>query len=114
VCAEEASRFLIEGFELAPFYPAWLRAALGDTEIRACFLGHASFSAANLAGYRGPKPQSEPGLSPEELREAATWIRHRSRQLRQQCDAVRVPYVDIGEAGFETAMAEARRLLLGG
>ena len=114
VCAEEASSFLIEGFELAPSYPARLRAALSDTEIRACFLGHASFSAADLAGYRGPKPQSETDLSPEELREAATWIRHRSKQLRQQCDALRVPYVDVGEAGFEAAMAEARRLLLGG
>ncbi len=29
VCAEEAERFLIEGFELSPSYPARLRAALG-------------------------------------------------------------------------------------
>jgi hypothetical protein len=43
VCAEEADQFLIEGFELAPSYPARLRAVLGQTEIRACFLGHASF-----------------------------------------------------------------------
>src|SRR6266536_3531822 len=28
VCAEEAERFLIEGFELSPSYPARLRAAL--------------------------------------------------------------------------------------
>jgi hypothetical protein len=61
----------------------------------------------------GPKPQFERDLSPEELRESASWIRHRSWQSRQQCDAVRVPYVDVGEAGFEAAMAEARRLLLG-
>ena len=114
VCAEEASRFLIEGFELAPSYPARLQAALGGTEIRACFLGHGSFSAADLAGYRGPKPQDESGLSSGALREAASWIRRRSRQLRQQCDELRVPYIDIGEAGFEAAMAEARRLLLGG
>jgi hypothetical protein len=112
VCAEEASRFLIEGFELAPSYAARLRAALGDTEIRACFLGHSSFSAADLAGYRGPKPQAERDLSPGELREAASWIRRRSRQLHQQCDTLRVPYVDVGESGFEAAMAEARRLLL--
>jgi hypothetical protein len=113
VCAEEADRFLIEGFELAPSYPARLRAALGGTEIRACFLGHCSFSAEDLAGYRGPKPQWESDLSPGELRESASWIRHRSRQLRQQCDALRVPYVDVAEAGFEAAMTEARRLLLG-
>jgi len=113
VCAEEADQFLIEGFELAPSYPARLRAALGQTEIRACFLGHGSFSAADLAGYRGPKPQADSDLSPGELREAASWIRHRSTQLRQQCDASHVPYVDVGEVGFEVAMAEARRLLLG-
>ena len=98
VCAEEAGCFLIEGFELAPSYPARLRAALGGTEIRACFLGHGSFSAADLAGYRGPKPQSESDLSAEELGEAASWIRHRSRQLRQQCGALGVPYVDVGDA----------------
>jgi hypothetical protein len=113
VCAEEAGRFLIEGFELAPSYPMRLRAALGGTEIRACFLGHGSFSAADLADYRGPKPQSESDLSPGELRESASWIRLRSRQLRQQCAALRVPYVDVGKAGFEAAMAEARGLLLG-
>src|SRR5262249_6379831 len=96
VCAEEASRFLIEGFELAPSYPARLRAALGETEIRACFLGHGSFSAADVAGYRGLKPQAESDLPAGELREAASWIRHRSRQLRQQCDALGVPYVDVG------------------
>jgi hypothetical protein len=113
VCAEEADRFLIEGFELAPSYLARLRAALGETEVRACFLGHGSFSAEDLAGYRGPKPQFESELSPEELRESADWIRRRSRQLRQQCEAMDVPYIDVGEVGFEAAMTEARRLLLG-
>ena len=113
VCAEEADRFLIEGFELAPSYPARLRAALGGSEIRACFLGHGSFSAGDLAAYRGPKPQSESDLSPGELRESAGWIRHRSRELAQQCTALRVPYVDVGRVGFPAAMAEARRLLLG-
>jgi hypothetical protein len=113
VCAEEADRFLIEGFELVPSYLARLRAALGETEVRGCFLGHGSFSADDLAGYRGPKPQHESNLLPEELRESANWIRHRSRQLCQQCGSLGVPYVDVGEAGgFEAAMAEARRLLL--
>ena len=100
--------------DAAPSYPMRLRAALGETEIRACFLGYGSFSAEDLAGYRGPKPQSESELSPGELRESASWIRRRSsRQLRQQCEVLRVPYVDVGEADFEAAMAAARRLLLG-
>ena len=103
----------VEGFELAPSYPARLRAALAGSEIRACFLGHRSFSAEDLAAYRGPKPQSEGDLSPGELRESASWIRHRSRELAEQCTALRVPYVDVGQVGFSAAMAEARRLLLG-
>jgi hypothetical protein len=113
VCAEEADRFLIEGFELAPSYLPRLRLALEETEIRACFLGHSSFSAEDLAGYRGPKPQSEREMSPGELRESASWIRQRSGQLREQCAALRVPYVDVGQEGFEAALTEARRVLLG-
>jgi hypothetical protein len=112
VCAEEAERFLIEGFELSPSYPARLRAALERTEIRVCFLGHGTFSIADLAGYRGPKPQHH-GASRGELSEAADWIRLRSRQLRDECADAGVPYVDVGEVGFEAAMVEARRHLLG-
>jgi hypothetical protein len=111
VCAEEADRFLIEGFELSPSYPARLQAALEKTEVRGCFLGHSSFSVADLAGYRGPKPQHY-DASREELRAAATWIRRRSRQLRVECGDAGVPYVDVGEVGFEAAIVEARRHLL--
>jgi hypothetical protein len=57
VCAEEAERFLIEGFELSPSYPARLRAALEGTAVRACFLGHDGFTVEDLVAYRGPKPQ---------------------------------------------------------
>jgi hypothetical protein len=77
-----------------------------------CFLGHSSFSVEDLAGYRGPKPQHH-GASPEELHDAATWIRWRSRQLREECADAGVPYIDVGEVGFEDAMVEARRQLLG-
>jgi hypothetical protein len=111
VCAEEAERFLIEGFELSPFYPARLRAALEGTAVWACFLGHGSFSVEDLAGYRGPKPQHH-GASREELGEAAAWIRRRSRQLREECEDAGVPYVDVGEVGFEAAMVRARGHLL--
>ena len=112
VCAEEAECFLIEGFELSPSYIGRLQAALEQTEVRGCFLGHGSFSIEDLAGYRGPKPQ-HCGASRAELGEAAAWIRRRSRQLREECAAVGVPYVDVGELGFEAAMLQARRLLLG-
>jgi hypothetical protein len=112
VCAEEAPCFVIEGFELAPSYVARLQAALEQTEVRGCFLGHGSFSVEDLVGYRGPKPQHR-GASAVELGQAAAWIRRRSRQLRQECAAPGVPYVDVGELGFEAAMFQARHLLLG-
>ncbi len=111
VCAEEYERFLIDGFELSPSYPARLRAALEGTAVWACFLGHEGFAVEDLVGYRGPKPQHH-GASREELRQAAAWIRRRSRELRQECAAVGVPYVDVGEVGFEAAMVRARGHLL--
>jgi hypothetical protein len=112
VCVEEAACFLIEGFELAPTHVARLQAALEQAEVRGCFLGHGAFSVEDLAGYRGPKPQHR-GAARAELGEAAAWIRRRSRQLRDECHSAGVPYVDVGELGFEAAMLQARRLLLG-
>jgi 2-phosphoglycerate kinase len=113
VCAEEADRFLIEGFELAPSYPARLRDALAGTRIRACFLGHRTFSAHDLATYHGPKPQHEAEASRAELEEAAAWIRRRSNELHEQCREQELPYVDVGALGFLTAMQRARSHLVG-
>jgi len=112
VCAEENERFLIEGFELSVSYPARLEAALGNSKIRACFLGNRAFSTDDLAGYQGPKPQHRGALR-EELGEAATWIRKRSQQLYEECLNAKMRYIDVGEVGFQTAMVEARRHLLG-
>jgi hypothetical protein len=99
VCVEEAECFVIEGFELSPSYVARLQAGLEQAEIHGCFLGHGLFSVEDLVGNRGPKPQHR-GASRAELGEAADWIRRRSRQLREECGAVGVPYVDVGELGF--------------
>jgi hypothetical protein len=107
VCAEEAEQFLIEGFELSPSYPGRLRATLRGIEVRACFLGHLTFSADDLASYRGPKPQGEAQASPAQLTAAAVWIRHWSNQLRQDCHKAGLAYVDVGELGFEGAMQAA-------
>jgi len=112
VCVEEAEQFLIEGFELAPTYPARLKDALPGTSVRACFLGHRTFSADDLASYRGPKPQHETQASRTELDEAAAWIRQRSHQLHAECRKERLPYVDVGTLGFQAAMQRAGRLLL--
>ncbi len=113
VCAEEAEQFLIEGFELSPSYPARMQAALTGISVRACFLGHCTFTAADLASYRGAKPQHEREASPAELSEAAAWTRRRSRQLRHECQVEGLPYVDVGARGFNNAMQQARRHLLG-
>jgi hypothetical protein len=107
VCAEEADQFLIEGFELAPWYPARLRAALPVVQMRACFLGHRNFSADDLAAYQGPKPQHEKEASHAELTAAAAWIRRRSHQLAKQCRTAGVPYIDVGEHSFESTMQRA-------
>jgi len=112
VCAEEAEQFLIEGFDVSPSYPARLQAALAGVTVRACFLGHGTFSAADLVSYRGPKPQHEREASTAELNEAAAWIRRRSHQLRHECQAEGLPYVDVGALGFHDAMQQARRRLL--
>jgi predicted kinase len=113
VCAEEADTFLIEGFELAPWYRNRLAAHLPGVDVRACFLGHERLTAVDLADYHGPKPQHEATMSVVELEAAAAWIRVRSRQLRNQCRDAGLFYIDVAEAGFEIAMAEARRALLG-
>jgi hypothetical protein len=113
VCAEEAEQFLIEGFELSALYPARLEAALAGVSVRACFLGHSTFSAGDLASYRGPKPQHETELSARELSEAAAWIRQRSSQLRHECHVEGQRYIDVGALGFHDAMQQARRHLLG-
>jgi hypothetical protein len=59
--------------------------------LRAGFLGHRSFSADDLASYRGPKPQHETQASRKELDEAAGWIRQRSHQLHDECRKERLP-----------------------
>jgi hypothetical protein len=112
VCVEEAEQFLIEGFELSTMYPARLQAALQGVEVRACFLGHVTFSADDLASYRGPKPQGEAEASLAELTAASAWIRRRSDQLRQDCGEAALPYFDVGHLGFETAMRQAQRTLV--
>jgi hypothetical protein len=113
VCAEEADCFLIEGFELAPSYPQWLRAALEGMTVRACFLGHGTFSAADLASYRGPKAQHEAQASLAELARAAAWIRQRSHHLRDECRRRGLPYIDVGVLGHQGAMRHARQHLVG-
>jgi len=113
VCVEEAEQFLVEGFEVATTYPARLGAAIRGIGVRSCFLGHCTFSAGDLASYCGPKPQHEAQASSTELDEAAAWIRQRSRRLREECRQKRLPYVDVGALGFQAAMEQARRHLLG-
>jgi hypothetical protein len=97
---------------VSPSHPARLQAALAGATVRACFLGHRTFSASDLASYRGPKPQHERELSAQELDEAAAWIRRRSCQLQQECQVEGHRYIDVGGSGFHDAMQQARRHLI--
>jgi hypothetical protein len=60
VCAAEADRFLIEGFELAPSYPVRLRAALAGTEILRASLGTvpSRLKTSLGTGDRSPSPSA--------------------------------------------------------
>jgi len=111
VCSEEAERFLIEGPDIVPSMVPSLSAALPGIIIRACFLGNVGFSGSDLASYRGPKPQHE-GASRAELEATAAWIRYESDYYRQECARLVLPYVDVGDLGFDPAMIEARHHLL--
>jgi hypothetical protein len=112
VCSEEAEQFLIEGPDIVPSMVPRLSAALPGTTIRACFLGNVRFSGDDLACYRGPKPQHD-GASRGELDATAAWIRQESDECRLACAHLVLPYVDVGDLGFDAAMIEARRHLLG-
>lgn len=112
VCSEEAEQFLVEGPDIVPSMVARLSAALPGTHIRACFLGNVHFTAGDLASYRGPKPQHE-GASRADFDVTAAWIRHESGHYRQECNRLLLPYVDVGDIGFDAAMREARTHLLG-
>jgi hypothetical protein len=80
--------------------------------IRACFLGNSRFSGDDLAGYRGPKPQYV-GASRAELVAAAAWIREEGDTYRREYAHHSLPYIDVGDLGFDAAMTEVRRHLLG-
>jgi hypothetical protein len=112
VCGEEAEQFLVEGPDIVPSMVPRLSAALAGISIRSCFLGSVGFSADDLASYRGPKPQHE-GAPRAELDADAAWIREESDRYRRDCARLGLPYVDVGGLGFEAAMVEARRELLG-
>jgi hypothetical protein len=112
VCGEEAEQFLIEGPDIVPSMVGRLSAALPGITIRSCFLGSVGFSGDDLASYRGPKPQHE-GAPRAELEATAAWIRRGSDYYRRECTGLGLPYVDVGDLGFDAAMTEARRHLLG-
>src|SRR6266571_2971445 len=93
----------VDAWRLAEFmYPHIEQAAEVCAEEAECFL---------IEGFE--LSPSYPLRLRTALGEAAAWIRRWSRQLREECGAAGVPYVDVGELGFEAAMRQARRLLLG-
>src|SRR6266571_526704 len=58
VCAEEAERFLIEGFELSPSYPARLRAALEGLRFGRASLGTTGSPSRTSSPTGDPSPST--------------------------------------------------------
>lgn len=107
----EADTFLIDGFELAPWYRDRLRADLPGIEVRACSSDTRRSTPSTWPTVTGRNLNTKPRCRSPSLRLRRPWIRARSRQLRG-CRDAGLFYVDVAEAGFETAMSEARQALL--
>jgi hypothetical protein len=71
---------------------------------------HVAFEAGHHDGLHGNVDEL---VCNALARVGLAWIRQRNSQLRQQCADLHLPYMDVGEPGFEAMMTEARRLLLG-
>ena len=101
-----------EGVEWFPRHLAALDAGLEDVSLRACFLGHATYSHEDLASYQGANRWHEWALD-EELQGLPEWIRRWSDQLQGECAEAGQPYIDLGELGFHEAMLAAEGSLFG-
>lgn len=112
VALDQCETFLIEGAEWFPRHVPDLDAALEDVSLRACFLGHVTYSPDDLASYRGVNRWHDRALE-EELQGLPEWIRRWSDRLRAECAQADEPYIDVGELGFDAAMDSAERSLFG-
>ncbi len=113
VALDQSERFLIEGAEWFPRHVNPLRAALEEASVRACFLGHATYSHEDLVAYQGVNRWHD-WADPAERQGMPEWIRRWSQRLRAECADTGHPYIDVGEMGFHEAMAAGDRALFGG
>ncbi len=102
VALDQSERFLIEGAEWFPRHVAPLTTALEEVSVRACFLGHATYSLEDLAAYQGVNRWHDWVLE-EERQGMPEWIRQWSDRLRAQCAEIGQPYIDVGKMGFHEA-----------
>ena len=110
VALGQCETFLIEGVEWFPRHVAALGDRFEDVSLRACFLGHLSYSLDDLASYQGMNRWHDDVLE-DERQGLPRWIRHWSDRLRAECAEVGERYIDIGELGFDRAMVAAERSL---
>ncbi|MGH9125599.1 MAG: hypothetical protein ACRDZ8_12860 [Acidimicrobiales bacterium] len=107
----QSATFLVEGVQWLPRHVTRLTVALDGVSVRACFLGHATYSSDDLASYRGVNRWHD-AASAEEREGIPRWIRRWSEDLRAECDGLGQPYLDLGEMGFHGVMAAAEAVLM--
>lgn len=113
VALGQCETFLIEGVEWFPRYLGALRSRFEDVSLRACFLGHVSYSLVDLASYQGVNRWHDEVLE-DERQGLPRWIRHWSARLRAECAEVGELCIDVGELGFDPAMMAAEQSLFAG
>ncbi|HEY2707945.1 MAG TPA: hypothetical protein VGI95_07820 [Caulobacteraceae bacterium] len=108
--------YLVEGVNLRPATVAAFIAET-DTEVRACFLGYPDVPLqAKLAHVAGAAGQPNDWLNRMVPTYVAAYLEGCiavSRELRDQCQALKLPFFDTG-ADYEGALTAAEHVLIGG
>jgi catechol 2,3-dioxygenase-like lactoylglutathione lyase family enzyme len=71
---------------MSTMYPARLQAALRGVEVRACFLGHVTSGADDLASYRSPRPMAVPILYSTDLDRTTSYYRSLGLEVVERQD----------------------------
>lgn len=110
----DARDYLVEGVNLRPRTVAQFIAET-DEPVRACFLGYPDVAIEaklrDVALHAGPPTDWLHRTGPENVRRYLAISRKLSRELRAECAAVNIPFVDTG-AEFDDGIGKAERVLL--
>jgi hypothetical protein len=107
-CAYLVEDYLIEG---VGFYPRHAVALAEHTELRCVFVGTSHITVEAILRHED-RNRWHRHIDPDELARVPAWIEAWSEELRLECAALGVPYVDLAD-GFDEGQARAAELLLG-